>query len=166
MMKHLWAPWRMAYIVGEREDGCIFCIEGNEPSHDRERLILFRGKTAFVIMNRFPYTNGHLMVVPYRHTCEIDDLSEEEVLELWKLVSTSQRILKQVIYPQGFNIGLNLGQIAGAGVEDHLHVHLVPRWGGDTNFMPVMADIRVVPQYLEETFDLLADEFAALESGG
>ncbi len=162
-MKHLWAPWRMAYIVGECEERCIFCIKEDESAHDRERLILFRGKHAFVIMNRFPYTNGHLMVVPYRHTCEIDELEEQEVLELWSLVAASQRILKRVIFPQGFNIGLNLGQVAGAGVEDHLHVHLVPRWGGDTNFMPVMADIRVVPQYLEETFDLLVDEFAALK---
>lgn len=165
-MKHLWAPWRMAYIIGERDDGCIFCIEEEERTHDRERLILFRGRHAFVIMNRFPYTNGHLMVVPYRHTCEIDDLEGHEVLELWRLVAASQRILQRVIFPQGFNVGLNLGQAAGAGVEDHLHIHLVPRWGGDTNFMPVMADIRVVPQYLEETFDLLVDEFSALESGG
>ncbi len=158
-MKHLWAPWRMEYIKGEANDErCIFCIRDLE-GEDDSRMILFRGKSAFIIMNKFPYTNGHLMVAPYRHTAQLEELSDAESLEMHRLLVMGKQVLQEAISPQGFNIGMNLGQIAGAGVADHLHLHIVPRWSGDTNFMPVFADVRVIPQHLEATFRFLAPFF-------
>ncbi|BCR04800.1 HIT family hydrolase [Desulfuromonas versatilis] len=161
-MKHLWAPWRMEYIQGDGspEAGCIFCVR-DLAGEDEKRLILARGEHAFVIMNKFPYTNGHLMVAPYRHTAELGELSEAEILEMHRMLAFSQRALTQCMAPQGFNIGLNLGRTAGAGIEDHLHMHLVPRWNGDTNFMPVFADVRVIPQHLEATYRHLSRCFSS-----
>lgn len=161
-MKQLWAPWRMDYIQDDHRTegkGCIFCVRETGPE-DVQRLILHRGEHAFVMMNRFPYTNGHLMVVPYRHTCDLDALGDVEVLEMHRLLGASQQVLSEYMNPQGFNIGVNLGQAGGAGVTDHLHTHLVPRWSGDTNFMPVFSEVRVIPQHLEETYHLLAAAFA------
>ena len=160
-MKQLWAPWRMDYILGDSEKNgcdCIFCVR-DIVGEDRARLILHRGEHAFVIMNKFPYTNGHLMVAPYRHTSDPGGLSDDEALEMHRLMVLCRDVLKKRIAPQGFNLGMNLGQIAGAGLADHLHLHIVPRWSGDTNFMPVFADVRVVPQHLEATYALLLDEF-------
>ncbi len=153
----------MEYILGDDDTdacGCIFCVR-DISGEDCERLILARGEHAFVIMNKFPYTNGHLMVAPYRHTAELDELTDPEALEMHHLLARSRKVLKRCIEPQGFNVGMNLGRVAGAGVADHLHMHIVPRWSGDTNFMPVFGDVRVIPQHLEDTFRILAEGFAA-----
>lgn len=148
----LWSPWRMEYILdNSKPKGCIFCDKPKEDS-DRENLILFRGKQVFVIMNRYPYNNGHLMITPYAHVSEINALTEEEMQEIFLETSRATGILKEAVSPEGFNIGMNLGKAAGAGIEDHLHMHIVPRWSGDTNFMPVLADIRVMPEHLDETY--------------
>jgi ATP adenylyltransferase len=160
-MKQLWAPWRMDYIRGESEKpdtGCIFCVR-DCCGEDRDRLILHRGEQAFVLMNKYPYTNGHLMIAPYRHTADPAELTDAEALEMHRLLVLCRDVLSERIAPQGFNVGMNLGQIAGAGIADHLHLHLVPRWSGDTNFMPVFADVRVIPQHLEATYEHLAPAF-------
>ena len=158
-MKILWAPWRMAYIKSsDRKTGCIFCEKPKE-DRDRENLILYRGKKCFIILNRYPYTNGHLMIAPYRHVGEIEELREEELLECMKLLQESVKALKKVYNPDGFNIGLNIGKIAGAGVEGHIHFHIVPRWSGDTNFMQVFSETRVMPELLQETYDKLIGYF-------
>lgn len=159
-MKQLWAPWRMRYILDEerqREQDCVFCVQKRQG--DEELLILQRSRSCFVIMNKYPYSNGHLMVAPYRHTADIAALGPEEVLDMHRLTVMARDVLQRCCAPQGFNVGMNWGQIAGAGVADHLHLHLVPRWSGDTNFMPVFADIRVIPQHLEDTYRLLKAEF-------
>ncbi len=164
-MKQLWAPWRMSYLRGEShapESGCIFCV-GNSTEEDRSRGILRRGEHAFVIMNKYPYTNGHLMVTPYRHLSEIGDLTHEEGLEIHRLLVLCRKILGDHLSPQGFNIGMNLGEAAGAGIADHIHLHIVPRWCGDTNFMPVFNDIRIIPQHLEETYDQLLRAFSEIK---
>lgn len=148
----------MTYINGEPEDACIFCLRDRE-EEDPRRQVLHRGTHAFVIMNRFPYTNGHVMVAPFRHSADLEDFSQAEVVEMHGLIALARRVLIEVSRPDGFNIGLNLGRAAGAGVTDHLHYHVVPRWNGDTNFMPVFADVRVVPQHLEETYGLLRQAF-------
>jgi ATP adenylyltransferase len=151
----------MSYIQGtcEKSGRCVFCVE-NERSEDEERFILFRGERAFVIMNRFPYTNGHLMVAPFRHTAKMEDLADDEALEMHHLLVMSKGVLQDCFAPHGFNLGMNLGQVAGAGIADHLHLHIVPRWSGDTNFMPVFGEVRVIPQHLEETYGILLRSFA------
>ncbi len=161
-MKQLWAPWRLDYILGDKDhpdDACIFCVS-DRLDDDRGRLILHRGEHAFVILNKYPYTNGHLMVAPYRHTADLGGLSEAEALEMHRLLTLCRSVLLARIAPEGFNVGMNLGRVAGAGIVDHLHMHMVPRWTGDTNFMPVFADVRVIPQHLETTYDLLFQEFS------
>ncbi len=160
--KLLWAPWRIEYITSEKEKGCIFCNKPKE-NRDEENLILFRGKKGFVIMNRFPYNSGHLMVVPYTHKMNFEDLDEEELLELGKLIQISIKVLKEAMNPDAFNVGLNLGKTAGAGIEEHLHYHIVPRWNGDTNFMPVISDTRIVPESLENTYKKLKKIFKKYE---
>lgn len=160
-MKRLWAPWRMTYINGEDgqgRKGCIFCLDA-ATDEDEQRLILYRGERAFVIMNRYPYSNGHLMVAPYRHTADLAALDADEVHEIWRLTVLARDVLGRWGNPDGFNVGMNWGKVAGAGIEDHLHQHVVPRWNGDTNFMPVLADVRVIPQHLEETAALLREIF-------
>jgi len=149
----------MEYIEGPKQGGCIFCLP-QDPAGDRARLVLHRGKKSFVMMNRFPYSNGHLMVAPYRHIGDLADFAPDEMAEMHLLLVHCRKVLGVAMAPQGFNVGMNLGEIAGAGIADHLHLHIVPRWKGDTNFMPVFADVRVVPQHLEATFALLAKEFA------
>jgi ATP adenylyltransferase len=164
-MNRLWAPWRMKYIKEEIDNpdkGCIFCTKPKQ-SDDKKNLILFRGKTAFVICNKFPYNNGHLMVVPYQHTCSLDDVTDESSLELWRLVALCRRVLAKAFSPDGFNIGMNLGRVAGAGIDTHLHVHIVPRWNGDVNFMPVIGETKVISQSLEETYEALRGEFEKAE---
>jgi len=150
-MDVIWAPWRIEYIKREKEKECIFC-RGAREERDRENLILLRGTTSFIIMNRYPYSNGHLMIVPYRHVKELGELLCVENLELMNLITKSIEILRADLTPDGFNIGVNLGRAAGAGIDDHLHFHIVPRWSGDTNFMPVIADVKVIPEYLDETY--------------
>jgi ATP adenylyltransferase len=162
-MDHLWAPWRMAYIDAPKKvEGCVFCTKLETPD-DREQLVLHRGRHCFIIMNLFPYNNGHLMVAPYRHTADLVGLTPEEQEELMTLTRHGVRLLKEAFRPEGFNLGMNLGRTAGAGVEDHLHMHIVPRWNGDTNFMAVVGDTKVLPDALFPGYDKL---FAVLQGLG
>jgi len=149
-MKKIWAPWRMIYIRGQREGGCLFCQISGE-KRDEENLILHAGETTFVVMNRFPYNNGHLMVVPRRHCTDVESLEAQEIEELFHLLKLSIRILETSLAPDGYNVGINLGKAAGAGME-HLHLHVVPRWSGDSNFMPVLSDTKVIPELVEQTY--------------
>ena len=149
-MDRLWTPWRMEYILSDKEDGCIFC-KMLEAGDDPGCLILHRGDQAFVVLNRYPYNNGHLLVVPYEHVATLEDLDDGALMELMQLVNRGMAALRQTMSPDGFNIGVNLGKAAGAGVDDHVHVHVVPRWDGDTNFMAVLAGTRMVPEMLEQT---------------
>ena len=158
MTATLWAPWRMAYIGGPRSEGCLLCDLPRE-SKDRESLILHRGPRTYVVMNRYPYNNGHLMIVPHRHCADLGELSTEDSLELMHETQRATRILRRVFSAEGFNVGMNLGKIAGAGIAEHLHIHVVPRWVGDTNFMPVLADTKVMPDYLEATYEKLVPFF-------
>ena len=154
-MKTMWAPWRMEYILAEKEDRCIFC-DALSLSDD---LTLYKGPDTMVMMNKFPYINGHLLVAPIRHLSGLDQLSKKEMGEMLATVDRSVEILKQVMNPDGFNVGLNLGKVAGAGVEEHLHFHIVPRWFGDTNALTVLADVRVIPEHLKATFENLKPHF-------
>jgi ATP adenylyltransferase len=161
-MHVLWAPWRMEYILNNtKADGCIFCPWEKETL--AERSILFRGKHCLVMMNKYPYINGHLLVAPLRHVSALDQLEETEKAVLLTMVSHSVAILKKTMNAEGFNVGLNLGKVAGAGVEDHLHFHIVPRWNGDTNFMTVFGDVRVIPEHMEQTYQRLLPFFHEVE---
>jgi ATP adenylyltransferase len=151
----------MEYIGGEPPSGCIFC-DRPKAGDDRQSLIVGRREHAFAILNRFPYNNGHLMVVPYRHVPSVEGLDSQERLAVMDLTAESLHVLREAMRPEGFNCGVNIGRVAGAGVADHVHVHIVPRWNGDTNFMPVTGLTKVVSQHLLETFDALAPKFAAL----
>ncbi len=157
-MKHLWAPWRMPYIQGKKKMGCILC-DKSKGKKDKANLILYRGEVGFVMMNLYPYNNGHLMVSPYQHASSLEDLGEPILHGLMLLLKQSVIVLKKSSKPEGINVGLNLGRAAGAGIDDHLHFHLVPRWGGDTNFMTVTSETRVVPEALEETYRRLKSHF-------
>lgn len=152
-MKHLWAPWRMEYILKDKERGCIFCLQ-TSPERDRDNLVLYRGDHTFIMMNRYPYNNGHLMVVPHRHCISLEALTHIESKELFEYLKVSIHVLKNALSPEGFNIGANLGRIGGAG-EDHIHLHIVPRWTGDTNFMPIVGETKIVPEYLLNTYQKL-----------
>jgi ATP adenylyltransferase len=158
-MNRLFAPWRMKYILdNNKENGCIFC-NFPEENKDEKRLILARSEKCFIMLNAFPYNNGHLMVSPYQHIADYDDLSIEELVDIHVNVQKVIKMLKRVQNPQGFNVGLNLGKTAGAGFDEHLHIHIVPRWNGDTNFMPVLDDTRVIPQSLLETYRTLKNDW-------
>jgi ATP adenylyltransferase len=155
-MDNLWAPWRIDYILSKKPKGCIFCdklIENN----DKENLILFRGKHHFIILNAYPYNNGHMMIVPFKHISSLKGWTPEERQEMMELADLAVVILKKAMNPDGFNLGINMGQTAGAGIEDHIHLHVVPRWKGDTNFMPVLSDTRVVSEYLEASYNKLME---------
>jgi ATP adenylyltransferase len=156
-MKRLWSPWRMRYILSENKwEGCIFCDKPAQGrSHDRDNYILYRGERAYLILNLYPYNNGHIMVVPYQHVASLEDLDVPTLTEMMLLLNRSLKALRKAITPAGFNIGVNLGEAAGAGITEHVHIHIVPRWFGDTNFMPVVADLRVIPEQLESTYDRL-----------
>lgn len=161
-MEVLFAPWRMAYIEASVKEsspeGCIFCYYPARPvDEDARNLVLHRGRRAFVMMNAFPYNPGHLMVAPYRHVCELSQLDDEEMLELMRLQAKALEVIRRVMSPHGFNLGMNLGRVAGAGIPGHMHVHLVPRWEGDTNFMPVVADVKVIPEALGRTYEKLRE---------
>ncbi len=151
ILNYLWSPWRMEYISSEKSDACVFCVELSRPD-GTENLIVYRGQQAFVILNRYPYTTGHLMVVPYRHLASLEDLDLGTRSEMMELTAKSLVVLRSEYHPQGFNVGINIGEVAGAGVLDHVHLHVVPRWGGDTNFMSALAGTRVLPEKLEETY--------------
>jgi ATP adenylyltransferase len=160
-MDILWAPWRMAYVSGAPPPtGCLFCTTLAAAEDDR-RLVLSRGRTAFLILNAFPYAPGHLMAATTRHVPSPEDLDAEESLELWQATQRAVTALRTVYRPEGFNVGANIGRVAGAGVEGHLHLHIVPRWAGDTNFMPVVGAVKVMPESLEETFRRLRPHLAA-----
>ena len=157
-MNKLWAPWRMDYIRTPKEDGCVFCKK-HQSTKDRENLLLFRGEESFVLMNLYPYSNGHLMISPYKHTSNTNDISEIGNQEIMSLTNKSMEIIKNIMGADGFNIGANLGKAAGAGIEEHLHFHIVPRWIGDTNFMPVVGNTKVIVEGLQETWDSMKPQF-------
>ena len=157
-MEQLWAPWRIKYIQMGKTKGCILCDEPKE-NDDVSNYILYRGEKNFVIMNSYPYNAGHLMVAPYRHVANLEDLTAEERNEHFEIVSRSVSVLKQVFQPEAFNIGMNLGRVAGAGLDEHIHTHIVPRWGGDTNFMPILTDTKVLNEALAETYARLQGKF-------
>jgi ATP adenylyltransferase len=149
-VERLWAPWRLEYVrSADEQEGCVFCLAVD--AEPEKALLVHRGERAFVLLNRFPYASGHLMVAPVRHVGALGDLHDEEALELHRLTTASLHALAAAFRPEGFNVGLNLGRVAGAGIVDHLHVHVVPRWAGDTNFMPVLADVKVIPEALADT---------------
>jgi ATP adenylyltransferase len=163
--ERIWAPWRLEYVKDASKDdeqGCIFCaFPGEDAANDEANLIVHRGERCFVILNKFPYTNGHLMVAPYEHVATLPEVEPETIAELMSLAQEAMRILERTYSPHGYNVGFNQGRVAGAGVEHHIHIHVVPRWGGDTNFMPVLADTRVMPQTLEQSYEALAGSFGA-----
>ena len=165
-MKNLWAPWRMSYILGKKEkkQGCIFDFEENISS-SKSALLLYRDDLALAMLNRFPYANGHLLIAPNRHVADLSDLGPAEHSAIMALLTNSCKILRNHLKPDGFNIGLNLGEVAGAGNAEHLHFHIVPRWEGDHNFIAVTADIRTIPQHIDETFDQLLTDFKAMDLG-
>lgn len=162
-METLWAPWRMAYIkdIDKKDPGCVFCIKP-AVAEDRENLILYRGRKCFVVMNLYPYNNGHLLIIPSGHIADICDIDNETSGELWNLVCASKKALTNTFHPDGFNIGINQGRSAGAGIDTHMHVHIVPRWNGDTNFMPVTGEVKVISQALHETYDALLPFFLSI----
>ena len=158
-MKTMWAPWRIEYILSEKKDGCIFC----DALCEKDDLTLFKGPDTLVVMNKFPYINGHLLVAPVRHVSGLDRLHKHEMAELLATVERSVDILEHVMKPDGFNVGLNLGKVAGAGVEEHLHFHIVPRWFGDTNALTVFAEVRVIPEHIQATCNNLKPYFDILD---
>ncbi|MGH9345795.1 MAG: HIT family protein [Vicinamibacterales bacterium] len=163
-MERLWSPWRLAYVTGgEVEEGCVFCRAPRLP--ESESLVVYAGVTSFVVLNLYPYNNGHLMVVPYRHVATLSALTREELQELAVLTQRSEAVLTEAYQPHGLNVGANLGKPAGAGVLDHVHLHVVPRWNGDTNFMTVVGEVRVLPEDLGETRRKLRPVFDRLASG-
>ena len=157
-MRQIWAPWRIEYIQMEKPEGCILCEKPGQNS-DATNYILYRGDKNFVIMNSYPYNSGHLMIAPYRHIANLEALTDEELHEHIEIVSRSVKVLRQVFNPDGFNIGMNVGRIAGAGIDKHIHTHIVPRWEGDTNFMPVLSDTKVINEALAETYKKLQGKF-------
>lgn len=151
-MDHLWSPWRMKYIESHnKEIGCVFCNAQAQPDSE-DNLIAFRGKNSYVILNRFPYTSGHLMVIPFVHVSSLEELNAETRAEMMELTSQCTTKLRHIYKPHGFNVGINMGEAAGAGVLGHVHIHIVPRWAGDTNFMSTVGEMRVLPEALEDTF--------------
>lgn len=160
-MRNLYAPWRMEYIAGPHDPGCLFCRVQEAPASDDARnLVVHRTADAVVMLNRFPYNSGHLMVAPRAHVGSLADLDDDQTLAVMRLVRRSLAVLGEVMTPDGFNSGVNQGRVAGAGIPDHVHFHVVPRWDGDTNFMPVLADVKVISEHLERTHEKVAEGFA------
>ena len=157
-MEQIWAPWRIKYIQMEKPQGCILCDKPKE-NDDALNYILYRGKKNFIIMNCYPYNGGHLMVAPYRHIASLEELTDEELHEHFGTVRRSITVLKKVFKPDGFNTGMNIGRVAGAGIDGHIHTHIVPRWQGDTNFMPILGDTKVINEALAETYEKLKGKF-------
>ncbi|MFQ5593127.1 MAG: HIT domain-containing protein [Anaerolineae bacterium] len=161
-MERLWAPWRMEYLQGEHVESCIFCEKPAEED-DRTNYILYRGEHAYILLNIYPYSNGHLMVAPYAHLAQLTDLDQAARSEIMELATLCTRLLTRTSHPAGFNMGANMGKAAGAGFDDHFHLHVVPRWLGDTNFMPVVGNTRVIPASLDETYDLLKQALTEIQ---
>ena len=157
-MERLWAPWRLSYVTGERPEGCVFC--NHLKQSDEDALIVHRGERAYVVLNLYPFGSGHLMIVPYLHTSEFDSVPKEITDELMDMAKRAQAALREVYSPSGFNLGMNLGSAAGAGIADHLHIHLLPRWSGDTNFMTTVGESRVIPEDLPTTYSKLRPKFS------
>ena len=159
-MEKMWAPWRLEYIqnADKKTEGCIFCDKPKQET-DKENLIVHKDEHCFIILNKYPYNNGHLMVVPYEHKSDILDLSDTVLLNIQKVIQKAIKALKNTMEPHGFNIGVNMGRPAGAGIADHIHYHIVPRWHGDTNYMPVLAETKVVSEALDQTWEKLHNEF-------
>jgi len=153
-MRRFWAPWRLEYVQGEKDNECFLCRIAEE-TDDRANGLVKRGRCCAVVLNRYPYNNGHLMVFPYRHVAGIDSMNRDERIETMDLVAETIAALREAIAPHGFNVGINLGRVAGAGLEEHIHTHVVPRWNGDTNFMPVLGEVKVIPQSLSDLWDAL-----------
>jgi ATP adenylyltransferase len=153
-MKTLWAPWRIEYVLSKKGPECLFCTIAKK-QRDRENLILLRGSYMYIVMNRYPYNNGHLMVVPYVHTSDFRGLGKDALTEMMELTKLSTERISDVMRPEGFNTGLNIGRAAGAGIDEHLHMHIVPRWVGDSSFMALAEETRVIPEHLRETYDKL-----------
>jgi ATP adenylyltransferase len=161
-LERLWSPWRARYIASGADaqtSGCIFCLIANDPEHDESNLVLHRATHAFIVLNLYPYISGHLMIVPYLHTSDFDSAAKEITDEMMDLAKRSQTALREVYKPDGFNMGMNLGAAAGAGIADHIHIHLLPRWSGDTNFMTTVGETRVLPEDLETTYSKLRPHF-------
>ncbi|MBN2461592.1 MAG: HIT domain-containing protein [Candidatus Cloacimonetes bacterium] len=154
----LYSPWRLQYILAKKGKECILCLT-HDSSADDQHLILYRGTESYVIMNTFPYNNGHIMAVPYRHVGRLNDLAGNEFVDLFNTVCLCEKILEKVYHPDGINIGMNLGRSAGAGIDQHLHVHIIPRWQGDVNFMTTVAGTRIIPEAFERTYKLLKEQF-------
>jgi ATP adenylyltransferase len=161
-MDFLWTPWRYQYVttVGKRED-CIFCSAAHDTLHDRERLVVYRAERNMVMLNRFPYTSGHIMIIPYEHAATLESVSDDTLVELIRLARLGEKLLRTVYRPDGFNLGFNIGRSAGAGIADHVHMHALPRWTGDTSFMTSVGETRVLPESLETTWEKLRTEFGA-----
>jgi len=153
-LKHIWTPWRMPYVTGHtKREGCVFCqMVAQDVQYDPENYILHRGRRVFAVLNLYPYNNGHLMVLPYDHLASPEQLAAETQADMMYLVSYFVDIMRRAMSPAGFNVGINLGRAAGAGIVDHVHIHVVPRWNGDTNFMPVISETRVIPEMLDDTY--------------
>ena len=160
-MDYLWSPWRFRYVSQANSSGsCVFCeISAAEPSRDRENLLLYRARSNFILLNRFPYTTGHSMVIPYAHVASLEEVEPPTLVEMMELARRMQSALRDCYHPEGYNLGINMGKCAGAGVADHLHLHLLPRWTGDSNFMTPVAETRVLPEGLLTTYDKLAPYF-------
>ncbi len=157
-MKNIWAPWRKEFILSKKDENCFFC-EAIQDNQDRKNLVLYRGEECFCILNKYPYNNGHLLVAPNLHKDDLSKLSNSEMLEIMTLTRDMKDMLSKKMNPDGFNLGFNLGKVAGAGVEGHIHLHIVPRWKGDTNFMPVVSDTKVIPQSLDDLYLELKNSF-------
>ncbi|MBV9759590.1 MAG: HIT domain-containing protein [Acidobacteriaceae bacterium] len=164
-MTYLWTPWRSTYMKAKKEQSrCIFCVAAAEPERDEENLVVFRGSSVFAILNRYPYTSGHLMIAPYEHIARLASATEETGAEMMRLTRRAEVILQRAYQPDGLNLGMNLGRAAGAGIEEHIHMHVLPRWSGDANFMTSVGNARLIPEALEETYAKLRDGFSARQS--
>lgn len=160
-MERLWAPWRMAYITQEPREGCLFCRAIADPSDPDAALVVWRPEGAIVMLNKFPYNAGHVMVAPHAHKGDLAELSDDESRALMRALARTITILREALKPEGFNVGANIGRVAGAGIPDHVHLHVVPRWNGDTNFMPVLGEVKVVNEHLEQTAEKLKRAFSS-----
>jgi ATP adenylyltransferase len=159
-MRNLYAPWRMEYISGPAQPGCLFCrVQEAPPGDDRKNLVVHRAADAVVLLNKYPYNSGHLMVAPRAHVASLAGLDDDQTLGVMRLVRRSIVVLERVMAPEGFNVGVNLGRVAGAGITDHVHVHVVPRWNGDTNFMPVLGEVKVIGEHLDRTWEKVTEGF-------
>jgi ATP adenylyltransferase len=161
-MDYLWSPWRFRYVSqADKTSGCIFCEKvAAEPARDRENLLLYRARSNFILLNLYPYTTGHSMIIPYAHVASLEEVEAATLVEMMELAGRLQAALRDCYHPQGYNLGMNLGRCAGAGVADHLHLHLLPRWTGDSSFMTVIGETRIQPEDLFATYDKLAPYFA------